>query len=49
MITRARNQMKKRNSNYFYISYLIGDKTWDPKDIEVLFSILEKKIFQPVI
>ena len=49
MIMRARNQMKKRNSNYFYISYLIEDKSWDPKDIEVLFSILEKKIFQPVI
>ncbi|MFW9928505.1 MAG: hypothetical protein ACFFD1_03855 [Candidatus Thorarchaeota archaeon] len=49
LIIRARNQMKKRNSNYFYISYLIEDKSWDPKDIEVLFSILEKKIFQPVI
>jgi hypothetical protein len=49
LIMRARKQMKKRNSGYFYISYLIEDKSWEPKDIEVLFSILEKKIFQPVI
>ncbi|MEJ2294579.1 MAG: hypothetical protein P8Y23_07385, partial [Candidatus Lokiarchaeota archaeon] len=49
MIVHARNQMKKRNSKYFYINSLIEDKAWVPKDIEVLFSILEKRIFQPVI
>jgi hypothetical protein len=49
VIVQARNIMKKRNSSYFYISYLIEEKSLDPKDIEVLFSLLEKKVFQPVI
>jgi len=49
MILRAQNIMKERKSSYFYITYLMDGKSWDPKDIEVLFNLLDKKIFQPVI
>jgi hypothetical protein len=50
MIIRAQNIMKERKSSYFYITYLMDDGTsWDPKDIEVLFNLLDKNVFQPVI
>jgi hypothetical protein len=49
LIVKAQNIMKNRNSSYFYITYLMDDKSWEPKDIEVLFSLLEKKVFQSVI
>jgi len=49
MIIRAQNSIKERNSSYFYITYLMDGTSWDPRDIEVLFSLIDKKIFQPVI
>jgi len=49
IINRAENVMKKRNSTYFYITYIVEQKSLDSKDIETLFSLLEKKVFQPVI
>ena len=49
MINRAQNIMKTRNLKYFYITYLLEEKSRDPNDIEVLFSLLEKNIFQAVI
>jgi hypothetical protein len=49
MTSRALNIMKKRNAEYFYITYLMEEKSFDSKDIEILFTLLEKKVFQPVI
>lgn len=49
MIGRALDIMKKRKSQYFYITYLMEEKSWNTNEIEVLFNLLEKKVFQPVI
>ncbi len=49
ILVQAQNVMKKRNVSYFYITYLMDNKSWGPKDIEVLFGLIDKKVFQPVI
>ncbi len=49
IIIQAQKIMKNRNTNYFYISYLMEEKSWDPEDIETLFCLLQKKVFQTVI
>jgi hypothetical protein len=49
MITRALKVMKKNEQNYFYTTHIIEDREYDSKDIEAIFSLIDKNIFQPAI
>ena len=49
MIGRALESMKKNKQKYFYITHIMEIKTCDSKDIEAIFNLIEKNIFQPVI
>ncbi|MFX1494601.1 MAG: hypothetical protein ACFFBZ_10000 [Promethearchaeota archaeon] len=49
MIGRALESMKKNNQKYFYITHIMEIKACDSKDIEAIFNLLDKNIFQPVI
>jgi len=49
MIGRALELMKKNNQKYFYIAHIMELKTCDSKDIEAIFNLIDKNIFQPVI
>jgi len=49
MITRALNSMKKNNQKYFYTRHVMEEKACDSKDIEAIFNLIDKNIFQPVI
>lgn len=49
LVNQALNYMKKRNSEYFYISYLMSEGDFNPKRAEKILGLIERKIFQPVI
>jgi len=49
IIGRALESMKKNKQNYFYITHIMEVKACDSKDIEAIFNLLDKNIFQPVI
>ncbi|MFX1586941.1 MAG: hypothetical protein ACFFC1_02195 [Promethearchaeota archaeon] len=49
IIGRALESMKKNKQKYFYITHIMELKTCDSKDIEAIFNLLDKNIFQPVI
>ncbi len=49
MIGRALESMKKNKQKYFYITHIMEVKACDSKDIEAIFNLLDKNIFQPVI
>ena len=49
-INRALNIMKKRNTDYFFVSYLLSTKKgFQAKDAETILNLINKKIFQPKI
>jgi len=48
MIGRAVNAMKRNKLTYFYTTHLMLEKELDSKDIETIFNLIDKKIFQPV-
>jgi hypothetical protein len=48
LINRAQSIMKKRNNDYFFVSYLLSTKKgFQVKDAETILNLIEKKIFQP--
>jgi hypothetical protein len=48
IISRAEKIMKKRNSDYFFVSQLLSTKKgFQVKDAETILNLIEKKIFQP--
>ncbi|MGB5912640.1 MAG: hypothetical protein WBH31_15715 [Promethearchaeia archaeon] len=49
MIGRALESMKKNNQQYFYTTHIMEVKACDSKDIEAIFNLIDKNIFQPVI
>lgn len=49
IIARALETMKKNHTNYFYVAHIMDTKKYDPKDLEAIFKLIEKKIFQPAI
>ncbi|MFW9784274.1 MAG: hypothetical protein ACFFFB_18490, partial [Candidatus Heimdallarchaeota archaeon] len=49
IIGRALEVMKRNKQNYFYTTHIMETKQYDSKDIEAIFNLIEKKIFQPVI
>jgi hypothetical protein len=48
MIAKARTFMKKNSFNYFYSLYLVPENTYNPKDYQTIFNLIEKGIFQPI-
>ena len=44
----AINYMKKRNSDYFYISYLMSEGDFNPKRAEKILGLIDRRIFQPI-
>ncbi|MFX1308609.1 MAG: hypothetical protein ACFE8C_02850 [Promethearchaeota archaeon] len=44
-VNRARSYMKKNNSRTFYLSYLLLEKECSPKDLEIIFNLIERDIF----
>jgi hypothetical protein len=49
LINRAMSIMKKNRSEYFFITHLMKEKVFNPKEIEIFFSLIEKGIFKPMI
>ncbi|MFW9896683.1 MAG: hypothetical protein ACFFD7_12830, partial [Candidatus Thorarchaeota archaeon] len=50
LIQRAQRIMNKRNTDYFFVSYLLSTKKgFQVKDAETILSLIDKKIFQPKI
>ena len=49
MIGRAMDTMKKNKSKHCYTTQLMQDKGFNSKDIETIFSLIDKKVFQPII
>ncbi len=47
LINKAIATMKKNQLDYFYITQLIREITFDSKEIEALYSLLIKKVFNP--
>ncbi len=48
MINRALFLMKTNKKNYYYTTQLMREKGFNSKDIETIFSLIDKKIFQPM-
>ena len=46
-INKAASFMKLNNVNHFFIRDVISIKECNPKDVEIIFNLLSKKIFQP--
>ncbi len=49
MIDNALNLMKKNKSKYCFTTQLMQNKGYKSKDIETIFSLIDKKIFQPLV
>ncbi len=49
MIGRAMISMKKNKSKYCFTTQLMQEKGFNSKDVETIFSLIDKKIFQPII
>jgi len=49
MIDRAMFLMKKNKSKHCYTTQLMHEKGFNSKDIETIFSLIDKKVFQPII
>ena len=49
MIDKALILMKKKKTKYCFTKQLIQDKGYNSKDIEIIFSLIDKKIFQPLV
>ncbi len=48
LINRAQSIMKKKNTDYFFVSNLLSTKKgFQVKDAETILKLIEKKIFQP--
>jgi hypothetical protein len=48
MILKAKKFMKENKLNYFFTSFLLSEQNLNPKDVEIIFKLIEKKIFQPI-
>ena len=47
LINKAISIMKKSGTDYFYVSQLIREITFDSKEIEALHSLIIKRVFNP--
>jgi hypothetical protein len=47
LINKAIAIMKNSRLDYFYVTQLIREKTFDSKEIEALYSLIIKRIFNP--
>ena len=48
LISKAIEIMKKSRTDYFYVTQLIRDISFDSKEIEALYSLIIKRVFNPI-
>jgi hypothetical protein len=48
LINKAIGIMKKNRTDYFYVTQLIREITFDSKEIEALYALIIKRIFNPI-
>ncbi|MFW9938849.1 MAG: hypothetical protein ACFFD5_14470 [Candidatus Thorarchaeota archaeon] len=48
IIQKAEKLIKRNGSQYFYVSKLFKENQFDSKEIETIFNLIDKKIFEPV-
>ena len=48
LVKRATNYMKENKVDYFYSLYLLPDNSSTPKDYELILTLIEKGVFQPI-
>ena len=48
LINKAITTMKQTRLEYFYVTQLIEEKTLESKEIEALYSLIIKRIFNPL-
>ena len=46
LISKAMSFMKSNKIDYFYLSSLLPEKAFTPKDIENILNLIERNIFQ---
>jgi len=49
LVYQAINYMKKKSSDYFYISYLMSGGDFNPKRAEKILGLIDRRIFQPIV
>jgi len=47
LINKAIVKMKQTKIDSFYVTQLIGEKSFDSKEIEALYSLIIKRVFNP--
>jgi hypothetical protein len=47
LINKAITIMKKNQTDFFYVTQLIREITFDSKEIEALYSLIIKRVFNP--
>ena len=48
LINKAIEIMKRSRTDYFYVTQLIRELTFDAKEIEALYSLIIKRVFNPL-
>lgn len=48
LVNKAIEIMKKSRTDYFYVTQLIRELTFDAKEIEALYSLIVKRVFNPL-
>ena len=47
MVNKAKEIMKQNNLDYVFVSFLIYEQKYNPKNIQTIYNLIDKKIFQP--
>ena len=47
MVNKAKEIMKQNNLDYVFVSFLMYEQKYNPKNIQTIYNLIDKKIFQP--
>ncbi|TFG18631.1 MAG: hypothetical protein EU529_17225 [Promethearchaeota archaeon] len=47
LVQKAKSIMKQNKLDYFFTTFLMPEQAYDPKRTELIFKLIEKKVFQP--
>ncbi|TFF98937.1 MAG: hypothetical protein EU540_07555 [Promethearchaeota archaeon] len=47
LVQKAKSIMKQNKLDYFFTTFLMPEQAYDPKRTQLIFQLIEKKVFQP--
>jgi len=47
LVQKAKSIMKQNKLDYFFTTFLMPEQLYDPKRTQLIFNLIEKKVFQP--